>query len=165
MSVKLCNISWKHIFSKAFDHIEHNPRSFNHLIDSFAFNQFESTYTDHVSASKDWYQTTTVIGHNFLNNRLADIQLKQLGFWSYTRNFSRSSFLPLCLQCQQGYKPVHYLVNCSAHTMYQRKLKDHLLLCEDYTPPDHHRAALIINTRHHHFTSPERTIETPPSTI
>ena len=69
-------------------------------------------FSINTSSSKDWYQNTTVVGHNFLNNRLADTQLRRLRFWSYTRNFIGPSSLALRLHCQQTYSPVHYLLNC-----------------------------------------------------
>ena len=64
------------------EHAEHIPGTFNHLIDRFISNQLESIYTDHTLSSKDWYKTTTVAGHNFLNKRLSDTQLRRLCFWS-----------------------------------------------------------------------------------
>ena len=32
----------------------------------------------------------------------------------------------LCLHCQQVYNPVQYMLNCSAHPMYRRRIKGHL---------------------------------------
>ena len=67
------------------------------------FNKLESTYTDHTSSAKDWYQTNTVVGYNILNNRLADIQLRRLGFWSNTGNVTLSSSPVFSLDWQQTY--------------------------------------------------------------
>ena len=55
-------------------------RSTNLLTDSS--NRLESTYTDYTSASKDWYQKSTVVGHNILNNIFANTQLRRLRFWT-----------------------------------------------------------------------------------
>ena len=128
----------------------------NHLINRFISNQLESIYTDHTSSSKNWYQTTTVVGHNLTT------------FLVIHTNFHRPSSLALYLHCQQVYNPVHYLFNCPTHLMYRRRLKVHLLP-EDYKLPDH-LAALII--RKSTFlpdiitpTSPGRLLLTPSSTI
>ena len=75
----------------------------------------------------DIYQSTTVVGHNFLNNRLADTQLKQLGYWLYTRNTTRPSSLAPHLHCKQAYSSEHYLFNCPTFPMYQRRLKSTFL--------------------------------------
>ena len=60
------------------EYAEHTPGTFNYLVDRFISNRLESIYTDYTSASKDWYQKTTVVGHNILNNRLADTQPRRL---------------------------------------------------------------------------------------
>ena len=99
--------------------------------------------TDYTSASKDWYQKTTVVGHNILNNRLADTQPRRLRFWAYTRNFTGPSPETLCRHCQQVYDPVHYLLNCPAYPKHRRSLKGHLRP-EDHKLPDRHLAALLI---------------------
>jgi len=78
------------------EYAEHTPGRFNYLVDRFISNRLASIYTDYTSASKDWYQKTTVVGHNILNNRLADIQLRRLCFWTYTRTFTVPSPLTLC---------------------------------------------------------------------
>ena len=46
-------------------------------------------------------QTTIVFGHNLLTNRLADVQLRRLRFWSYTRTFTDLASPILCFHCQQ----------------------------------------------------------------
>jgi len=78
------------------EYVEHTPGTFNYLVGRFISNRLESNYTDYTSASKDWYQKTTVVGHDILNNRLADTQLTRLCFWTYTRNFTSPSHLTLC---------------------------------------------------------------------
>ncbi|KAK2153796.1 hypothetical protein LSH36_285g00009 [Paralvinella palmiformis] len=97
----------------------------------------------YTSASKDWYQKTTVVGHNIIDNRLADTQLRRLRFWTYTRNFTGPSPLTLYRHCQQVYDPVHYLLNCPAYPKHRRILKSHLRP-EYYKLPDRHLAALLI---------------------
>ena len=125
------------------EHTEATIGTFNHLIDRFVFKPLESIYTDHTSSNKDWYQTTIVVGHNFLNKRLDDIQLRRLRFWSYTLNVTSPSSLALCHHCQQAYNRVHYLLNRPPRPMYRRRHKGYLLL-EDNKLQDHHLAALII---------------------
>jgi len=100
----------------------------------FIFNYHKSIYTDHTTARKNWYQTTTVVGHNICNNGLTNVQLRRLSFWSYTRYFIRYSSLALGL-----HNSVYYLLNSPAHPMYRRRLKGHLLR-EDYKLPYHHLA-------------------------
>ena len=125
------------------EYAEHTPGTFNYLVDRFISNRLESIYTDYTSASKDWYQKTTVVGHNILNNRLVDTQLRRLRFWVYTRNFTGPSPETLCRHCQQVYDPVHYLLNCPAYPKHRRSLKGHLRP-EDHKLPDRHLAALLI---------------------
>jgi len=112
------------------EHAKHTHGTFNHLGDRFSSNQLESIYTYHTSASNDWYHNTTVVGHNLLNNRLADTQLRRLSFWTYTRNVTVPSPLTLC--------------RYPSHPKHRRILKGHLRT-EDYKLPDHHLAALIIS--------------------
>ncbi|KAK2145581.1 hypothetical protein LSH36_670g00039 [Paralvinella palmiformis] len=124
------------------EYAEHTPGTFNYLVNRFISNRLESIYTDYTSASKDWYQKTTVVGHNILNNRLADSQLRRLRFWAYTRNFTGASPLTLCRHCQQVYDPIHYLLSCPAYPKQRRILKGHLRP-EDYKLPDRHLVALL----------------------
>jgi len=70
------------------EYVEQTPGTFNRLVDSFISNRLESMYSDYTSVAKDCYQKTTVVGHNYLKNRLADIQLRILRFWTYTLNFT-----------------------------------------------------------------------------
>jgi len=100
-------------------------------------------YSDYTSASNDWYQKTIVVVHNYLNNRLADIQLGRLRFWAYTRNLIGPSPATICRHCQQVYDPVCYLLNCPAYPKHRIILKGHLRP-DDYQLPDHHRAASLI---------------------
>ena len=119
---------------------------------------------DDTSSSNDLYQTTKVVGHNFLNNGPADIQLKRRRFWSYTHNFTCQSSLALCLHCQQAYNPVHYVLNSPAHPMYRRRLKGHLLP-EDCKLPDHHLSELIIRKSTFRPDIINPPIQTPSTTI
>jgi len=52
---------------------QHTPGTLNHLVDRFISNRLESIYADYTSASKDWYQKTTVVGHNILNNYVSGL--------------------------------------------------------------------------------------------
>ena len=126
------------------EYAEHTPGTFNYLVDSFISNRLESIYTDYTSASKDWYQKITVVGHNILNNRLADIQLRRLRFWAYTRNFTGLSPLTLCRHCQQVYDMVHYLLNCQAYPKHHRIIVKGHRRPEDHKRPDGHLVALLI---------------------
>jgi len=95
----------------------------------------------------------TVVGHNFLNNRLADVQLRRLSFVVIHTKLHRS-IIPSTLPSLSTNVQVHYLLNCPAQPMYQRILKSHLL------PEDHQLSdyKIIIITllflqdlyRHHH---------------
>ena len=118
------------------------PQAHSTVFHSFISNRYEPMYSDYTAASKDWYQKSTVVGHNYLTNRLADIQLRRLRFWTYTRNFTDPSPTKICRHSQQVYDPVHYLLNCTAYLKHRRILKGHLRP-EEYHLPDHLLAALI----------------------
>ena len=124
-------------------HAEHTPGTFNHLIDNFISDKFDSIYTNYSSRYKDWYHNTTVPGLHFQTNRLTDVQLRRLRFWTYTRKFTNPPTPTLCPHCQQPYNPIHYLLNCPAKPTDRRRLRHHLTP-EQFTYSDHHLAALII---------------------
>ena len=96
------------------EYAEHTPGTVNHLVYRVISNRLESIYTEYTSASKDWYQKTTVVGHNILNNRLVDTQLRRLR--------SGPSPLTLSRHCQQVYHilipwvlPLHHKTNFNQH--------------------------------------------------
>ena len=124
------------------EYAEQTPSTFNHLVDRFISNRLESTYNNNKSTSKDSNQKTTVIGHNILNNRLADTQLRRLRFWTYIRNFIGQWPITPCRDCQNVYDPVHYLISCPAYPKHQRIFKGHLRP-EDYKHPDRYRNPLL----------------------
>jgi len=120
--------------------------SLKHSTISSTYSSLNNSYLS--TQIMDRYQTTTVSGHNVLNNRMTSIQLRRQRFWSYTRCFTRPSTVALFPHCQQTYNPVSYLPNFPAHPMYRRRLKSHLFP-GDFKLSDHHLVALVAVPNKH----------------
>ena len=96
------------------------------------------------SLLQKWYEKTTVPGLNFLPNRQADIQLRRLRFWFFSKqNGANTGHNTICPHCQQDFTPIHHLINCPAHTTCRQRLKDQLIP-QQHSWTDHDVAALLI---------------------
>jgi len=121
-------------------HAEQTPGAYKHMITKFLHRP-----NSDLAKAKSWYNNTIVPGIHLINNRLADIQIRRLRCWVYTRAFFGINNQALCSHCNQNFDPIHYLINCPAFPACRQTLKQ-LLTPAQHNLTDTEKAAIIIRT-------------------